>query len=78
MAATRGMAVIEFQCLAASAFVLSRLGRHAEALSLAREQLARRNGWTPAAIAARARHDAGLISLAAGAISRRQNCSSRP
>ena len=66
VAATRGMTVIEFQCLAARAFVLSRLGRHAEALSLAREQLAMAERMDSAAIAARARHDAGLISLAAG------------
>ena len=66
VAATRGMAVIEFQCLAARAFVLSRLGRHNEALSLAREQLAMAERMDSAAIAARARHDAGLISLAAG------------
>jgi tetratricopeptide (TPR) repeat protein len=66
VAATRGMTVIEFQCLAAQAFVLSRLGRHAEALSLAREQLAMAERMDSTAIAARARHDAGLISLAAG------------
>jgi DNA-binding SARP family transcriptional activator/tetratricopeptide (TPR) repeat protein len=66
VAATRGMAVIELQCLAARAFVLSRLGRHSEALSLAREQLAMAERMDSAAIAARARHDAGLISLAAG------------
>jgi len=66
VAATRGMTVIEFQCLAAKAFVLSRLGRHAEALSLAGEQLAMAERMDSAAIAARARHDAGLISLAAG------------
>ena len=41
VAATRGMTVIEVQCLAARAFVLSRLGRHDEALSLAAEQLAK-------------------------------------
>jgi len=66
IAATRGMTVIELQCLAARAFVLSRLGRHAEALSLAGEQLAMAERIDSAAIAARARHDAGLISLAAG------------
>jgi tetratricopeptide (TPR) repeat protein len=60
------MTVIEFQCLAARAFVLSRLGRHAEALSLAGEQLAMAERMDSPAIAARARHDAGLISLAAG------------
>jgi DNA-binding SARP family transcriptional activator len=66
VAATRGMTVIELPCLAARAFVLSRLGRHAEALSLAHEQLAMAERMDSAAIAARARHDAGLISLAAG------------
>jgi tetratricopeptide (TPR) repeat protein len=66
VAATRGMTVIELQCLAARAFVLSRLGRHAEALPLAREQLAMAERMDSAAIAARARHDAGLILLAAG------------
>jgi tetratricopeptide (TPR) repeat protein len=66
VAATRGMAVIELQCLAARAFVLSRLGRHAEALALAGEQLAKAERMDSAATAARARHDAGLISLAAG------------
>jgi DNA-binding SARP family transcriptional activator/tetratricopeptide (TPR) repeat protein len=66
VAATRGMTVIELQCLAARAFVLSRLGRHDEALSLAGEQLAMAERMDSAAIAARARHDAGLISLAAG------------
>jgi tetratricopeptide (TPR) repeat protein len=64
--ATRGMTVIELPCLAARAFVLSRLGRHDEALSLAGEQLAMAERMDSAAIAARARHDAGLISLAAG------------
>jgi tetratricopeptide (TPR) repeat protein len=66
VAATRGMTVIELPCLAARAFVLSRLGRHAEALALGREQLAMAERMDSAAIAARARHDAGLISLAAG------------
>jgi DNA-binding SARP family transcriptional activator/tetratricopeptide (TPR) repeat protein len=66
VAATRGMAAIELQCLAARAFVLSRLGRHAEALALAGEQLAKAERMDSAATAARARHDAGLISLAAG------------
>jgi DNA-binding SARP family transcriptional activator/tetratricopeptide (TPR) repeat protein len=66
VAVTRGMTVIELPCLAARAFVLSRLGRHAEALSLARDQLAMAERMDSAAIAARARHDAGLISLAAG------------
>jgi DNA-binding SARP family transcriptional activator/tetratricopeptide (TPR) repeat protein len=64
--ATRGMTVIEVTCLAARAFVLSRLGRHTEALAAAREQLAKAERMDSPAAAALARHDAGLISLAAG------------
>jgi len=66
VAATRGMTVIELPCLAARAFVLSRLGRHDEALAVAGEQLAKADRMDSAAAAALARHDAGLISLAAG------------
>jgi DNA-binding SARP family transcriptional activator/tetratricopeptide (TPR) repeat protein len=66
VAATRGMTVIEVPCLAARAFVLSRLGRHDEALSVAGEQLAKAERMDSPAAAALARHDAGLISLAAG------------
>jgi hypothetical protein len=46
VAATRGMAVIEFQCLAARPRAVPARPPHAEALSLAREQLAMANGWT--------------------------------
>ena len=60
------MTVIEVPCLAARAFVLSRLGRHDEALSAAAEQLAKAERMDSATAAALARHDAGLISLAAG------------
>jgi hypothetical protein len=60
------MTVIEVPCLAARAFVLSRLGRHDEALSAAGEQLAKAERMDSATAAALARHDAGLISLAAG------------
>jgi tetratricopeptide (TPR) repeat protein len=60
------MTVIELPCLAARAFVLSRLGRHDEALALAAEQLAMAERMDSPAAAALARHDAGLISLAAG------------
>ncbi len=66
VAATRGMTVIELPCLAARAFVLSRLGRHDEALALAAEQLAMAERMDSPAAAALARHDTGLISLAAG------------
>jgi ATP/maltotriose-dependent transcriptional regulator MalT len=64
--ATRGMTVIEIPCLAARAFVLSRLGHHTEALAAVREQLAKAERMDSPAAAALARHDAGLISLAAG------------
>ena len=64
--ATRGMTVIELPCLAARAFVLSRLGRHDEALSVAGEQLAKAERMDSSAAAVLARHDTGLISLAAG------------
>jgi DNA-binding SARP family transcriptional activator/tetratricopeptide (TPR) repeat protein len=66
VAATRGIPVIEVRCLAGRAFVLSRLGRHDEALSLAAEQLAKAERMDSTAAGALARHDAGLISLAAG------------
>ncbi len=66
VAATRGMTVIELPCLAARAFVLSRLGRHEEALALAAGQLVTAERMDSPAAEALARHDAGLISLAAG------------
>jgi hypothetical protein len=66
VAATRGITVIELPCLAARAFVLSRLGRHDEALALAAEQLVMAERMASPAAAALARHDAGLISLEAG------------
>jgi DNA-binding SARP family transcriptional activator/tetratricopeptide (TPR) repeat protein len=66
VAATRGIPVIEVRCLAGRAFVLSRLGHHDEALSLAAEQLAKAERMDSPAAAALARHDAGLIWLAAG------------
>ena len=66
VAATRGMTVIEVPCLAARAFVLSRLGRHEEALSVAGEQLGKAERMDSPVAAALARHDVGLISLAAG------------
>jgi tetratricopeptide (TPR) repeat protein len=58
--------VIELPCLAARAFVLSRLGRHADALAVAGEELAKAERMDSPAAAALARHDAGLIALAAG------------
>jgi DNA-binding SARP family transcriptional activator/tetratricopeptide (TPR) repeat protein len=66
VAATRGMTVIELPCLAARAFVLSRLGRHDEALALAADQLLMAERMDSPEAAALARHDTGLISLAAG------------
>jgi DNA-binding SARP family transcriptional activator/tetratricopeptide (TPR) repeat protein len=66
VAATRGMTVIEVPCMAARAFVLSRLGRHDEALSQASEQLAKAERMDSPTAAALAHHDAGLVSLAAG------------
>jgi hypothetical protein len=60
------MTVIELPCLAARAFVLSRLDRHEEALAVADEQLEKAERMDSPAAAALARHDAGLISLAAG------------
>jgi DNA-binding SARP family transcriptional activator/tetratricopeptide (TPR) repeat protein len=66
VAATRGMTVIELPCLASRAFVLSRLGRHDEALVLAADQLLMAERMDSPEAAALARHDAGLISLAAG------------
>jgi tetratricopeptide (TPR) repeat protein len=66
VAATRGMTVIELPCLAARAFVLSRLGHHDEALAVAAEHLAMAERMDSPAFVARARHDSGLIALAAG------------
>jgi len=66
VAATRGMPVIEVPCRAARAFVLSRLGRHDEALEAAAGQLAMAEQLDSAAAEALARHDSGLVLLAAG------------
>ena len=66
VAATRGFTAIELRCVANRAFVLSRLGRHEEALPLGREQLAMADRMDSPAAAALARHDAGLIALEAG------------
>jgi tetratricopeptide (TPR) repeat protein len=66
LAATRGITVIEVPCLATRGFVLSRLGRHDEALLAAAEQLAKAERMDSATAAAIACHDAGLISLSAG------------
>jgi tetratricopeptide (TPR) repeat protein len=66
VAATRGIAPLEVRCVAARAFVLSRLGRHGEALPLAADQLGMAERMDSPAAAALGRHDAGLIALAAG------------
>lgn len=66
LAATRGITVIEVPCLAVRALLLSRLGRHDEALAASAEQLtlaARIETPEPAGLA---HHDAGLVALAAG------------
>ena len=63
---TQGITVLEVPCRAALAFVLSRSDRHAEALVLAREQLAMAERMGSAEHTALARHDAGLVALAAG------------
>jgi tetratricopeptide (TPR) repeat protein len=66
VAGTRGFTAIELRCVEARAFVLSRLGRHEEAVQLAQEQLAMAERMDSQAAAALARHDAGLIALEAG------------
>jgi tetratricopeptide (TPR) repeat protein len=66
VAATRGTPALELPCLAAHAFVLSRLDRHDDAIALADEQLALAGRIDSPALAALARHDAGLIASAAG------------
>jgi len=66
VAGTRGFTAIELRCVAARAFVLSRLGRHEEAATLAREQLDMAERMDSQAASALARYDAGLIALAAG------------
>lgn len=66
VAETRGIAVLEQPCLAALALLLGRCGRHEEAARVAAEQLAMAERMdTPDHVMA-ARHDAGLVALAAG------------
>ncbi|MGE3289033.1 MAG: AAA family ATPase, partial [Pseudonocardia sp.] len=66
VAATTPVPVVGLPCLAARAHVLSRLGRHEEAVAAAQEQLALAERMDSAACVALARHDAGLVALAAG------------
>jgi DNA-binding SARP family transcriptional activator/tetratricopeptide (TPR) repeat protein len=67
--ATSGIPAIELPCLAGRAFILSRLGRHEEALRAARGQLALAERIDSPAWVALASHDTGLIALAAGEFS---------
>lgn len=66
VAATTSVPVVALPCLAARAHVLSRLGRHDDAVAAAREQLAQAERMDSPAFVALARHDAGLVALAAG------------
>jgi hypothetical protein len=66
LAVTRGTTVIELPCLAARALVLARLGRHVEAEATSNELLAAAERIDAAEPVALARHDAGLVALAAG------------
>ena len=79
VAATRGVPVVAFPCLAARAFICCPgSAATTRRCALAREQLAMAERLDSAATAARARHDAGLVALAAGRRARRPTCSSRP
>ncbi|MDQ4116225.1 MAG: tetratricopeptide repeat protein, partial [Actinomycetota bacterium] len=66
VAATRGIAVLEQPCLSALAFLLGYLGRHDEARHVADEQLAMAERMDAPDHVGPARHDAGLVALAAG------------
>jgi DNA-binding SARP family transcriptional activator/tetratricopeptide (TPR) repeat protein len=66
VAATRGIPVITLTGLAARAHLLSRLGRHDEALATSAQQREMADRLDSPALAALARYDAGLIALAAG------------
>jgi tetratricopeptide (TPR) repeat protein len=66
LALTQGIPVLTLPCLAARAHLLSRLGRHDEALNTANQQLALAERLDSPAFAALAQNDAGLIALAAG------------
>lgn len=66
VAATRGVAVLEQPCLSALAFLLGYLGRHDRARHVADEQLAIAERMDTPDHVGPARHDAGLVALAAG------------
>ncbi|MDN5918201.1 MAG: AAA family ATPase [Pseudonocardia sp.] len=66
LAVTRGMPVLMLPLLAARAHVLSRMGRHDEALATVAEQRSMAERLDSPIFAALARHDAGLVALAAG------------
>ncbi|MGN6752873.1 MAG: AAA family ATPase [Intrasporangium sp.] len=66
VAATLGGGIIEVHCLAARALVLSRLGRHEEALTAARIQLEHAERVDRPDFFALAQHDAGVVAAAAG------------
>jgi DNA-binding SARP family transcriptional activator/tetratricopeptide (TPR) repeat protein len=66
LALTRGVPTLTLPCLAARAHLLSRLGRHDEALVAARDQLAMAERLDSPALVALAQNDAGLVTLAAG------------
>ncbi|MGH3945689.1 MAG: ATP-binding protein, partial [Pseudonocardiaceae bacterium] len=66
VAAARGVPVITLTGLAARAHLLSRLGRHDEALATSARQRQMAERLDSPALAALARYDAGLVALAAG------------
>src|SRR5206468_9834628 len=66
IALTRDVPALSLPCLAGRAHLLSRTGRHAEALAVAREQLALAERLDSADLLGVARNDAGLVALAAG------------
>ncbi len=63
---TCGIAVLEQPCLSARAFLLGRTGRHDEAVRVAATQLEMAERMDAPDHVELARHDAGLIALAAG------------
>ena len=66
VAATRGVPVVALPCLAAQAHLLTRMARHDEAARAMAELQATAERLDSAPLLALARHDAGLVALAAG------------
>lgn len=66
VAATHGIAVLEQPCLSALAYLLGHVGRHEEAGRVAFAQLAMAERMDTPDHVGPARHDAGLVALAAG------------